>query len=147
MKLILAVTPEGGIGLHGQLPWTHLVGDLPRFRRLTLGNTVVMGRKTWESLPSKPLKDRMNLVVSSTPISGVKTISVDQIPNTAIIIGGATLVKTLLPQVSTIFLSTTHISFPCDTFIDIDYIRENFVVKESQFNQDHIYEVLERCSK
>ena len=55
MKAILAMTPNGGIGLNNQLPWDSLEGDLKRFKELTTGQTIVMGRSTWESLPKKPL--------------------------------------------------------------------------------------------
>jgi len=63
--MIVAVSQDGVIGLDGTLPW-HYPADLKRFKRLTVGQTVVMGRKTWESLPKKPLPNRDNIVVSST---------------------------------------------------------------------------------
>lgn len=64
--LVAAVGPDGAIGVRGGLPW-RMPGDLARFRALTLGNPVVMGRRTWDSLPRRPLPGRMNLVVSRTP--------------------------------------------------------------------------------
>jgi len=67
--IIVAVSPEGVIGLHGHIPW-HYSGDLRRFKRLTLGGTVVMGRRTWESLPVQPLPGRLNLVVTSRELAG-----------------------------------------------------------------------------
>jgi dihydrofolate reductase len=69
--VIVAMSPEGTIGLHGTIPWRH-PGDQRRFKRLTVGTTVVMGRKTWESLPKKPLPDRRNVVLTRTPIEGVE---------------------------------------------------------------------------
>jgi dihydrofolate reductase len=69
--IIVAMSPEGVIGLHGKIPWRH-PGDQRRFKRLTVGTTVVMGRKTWESLPRKPLPDRRNVVLTKTPIDGVE---------------------------------------------------------------------------
>ena len=69
--IIVAMSPEGAIGLHGKIPWRH-PGDQRRFKRLTVGTTVVMGRKTWESLPKKPLPDRRNIVLTRTPIAGVE---------------------------------------------------------------------------
>ena len=65
MKLILAVDPNGGIGYNNDLPWPKLAGDLPRFKSLTSGQAVIMGRNTWESLPKKPLPNRLNFVVTS----------------------------------------------------------------------------------
>lgn len=67
--IIVAVSPDGVIGLHGHIPW-HYSGDLHRFKRLTLGGTVVMGRRTWESLPVQPLPGRLNLVVTSRELEG-----------------------------------------------------------------------------
>lgn len=66
-SLIVAKANNGTIGKDGQLPW-HLPADLKRFRDLTLYKPVIMGRKTWESLPEhvKPLKDRFNIIISST---------------------------------------------------------------------------------
>ena len=69
MKLIIACDPKGGIGFNGKLPWTNLQGDLLRFKELTTGKVILMGRNTWESLPKKPLPNRINVVVSSNTIS------------------------------------------------------------------------------
>lgn len=65
LVLIAAVAANGVIGRAGQLPW-HLPEDLAHFRALTLGHTVIMGRKTWESLPLRfrPLPGRQNIVVT-----------------------------------------------------------------------------------
>lgn len=60
------MSPEGVIGLDGGIPW-HYPADLKRFKRLTVGTTVIMGRLTWESLPRRPLPERRNIVVSQHP--------------------------------------------------------------------------------
>ena len=60
---IVAVTSEGVIGVDGKLPW-HYSEDLKRFKRLTLGSTIIMGRITWESIGSKPLPGRRNVVIT-----------------------------------------------------------------------------------
>lgn len=65
LTLIAARARNGAIGKDGTLPW-HLPEDLKFFKRETLGGAVIMGRRTWESLPFRPLKDRLNLVVTST---------------------------------------------------------------------------------
>lgn len=61
--LIYATSRNGVIGREGTLPWK-CSSDLAEFKRLTLGATIIMGRKTWESLPKKPLSDRQNIVVT-----------------------------------------------------------------------------------
>jgi dihydrofolate reductase len=68
---IVAVSPEWVIGLHNEVPWRHS-GDFRRFKRVTLGSTVIMGRLTWESMNRKPLPGRRNLVVTSRPDPAVE---------------------------------------------------------------------------
>ena len=64
IHLIWAQDRNGGIGKEGNLPW-HISEDLKNFKRLTLNSAILMGRKTWDSLPSKPLPKRRNIVLSS----------------------------------------------------------------------------------
>lgn len=65
--IIVACTLDRLIGIGDQIPWRH-PGDLKRFRALTMGGVVVMGRRTWESLPKRPLDGRINVVVTSRTI-------------------------------------------------------------------------------
>ena len=69
--IIVAVNSNRVIGCKGKIPW-HYSEDLKRFKKLTIGNTVIMGRKTWESLPVKPLPQRRNVVITSREIKGVE---------------------------------------------------------------------------
>jgi dihydrofolate reductase len=64
INLIAAIDTNGLIGLNGSIPW-HCPEDLKRFKALTTGHTVIMGRKTWDSLPVKPLSNRRNIIVSA----------------------------------------------------------------------------------
>ena len=68
--IIVAVSPEGVIGVDGNIPW-HYSTDMKRFKRITTSATVIMGRHTWESLPKKPLKDRRNIVITSRDLEDV----------------------------------------------------------------------------
>lgn len=63
ISLIAAMTPERVIGRDGDMPW-HLPADLAWFKRNTLNKPVIMGRKTWESIGSKPLPGRKNIIIS-----------------------------------------------------------------------------------
>jgi 2-iminobutanoate/2-iminopropanoate deaminase len=72
--IIAAVSPEGVIGVGGGMPW-HYSEDLKRFKRLTLGSTVIMGRLTWESLAKKPLAGRRNIVITGRKLEGVECFS------------------------------------------------------------------------
>ncbi|MEC8875795.1 MAG: dihydrofolate reductase [Candidatus Thermoplasmatota archaeon] len=69
--ILVAVSPEGIIGKDNSIPW-HYSTDLKRFKRLTLGKTVIMGRRTWESLPVKPLPDRRNIVITQSSLEDVE---------------------------------------------------------------------------
>lgn len=66
ISLIVARAQNGAIGRKGQIPW-HVPEDLKLFQRETTGGAVIMGRHTWNSLPFKPLKNRLNIVVSRDP--------------------------------------------------------------------------------
>jgi len=68
--ILVAVSPEGIIGKDNSIPW-HYSADLKRFKNLTLGKTVIMGRNTWESLPVKPLPDRRNIVITKSDFDNV----------------------------------------------------------------------------
>ncbi len=70
--MIVAFTHDMVIGLNGTIPW-HYPADMKRFKRLTLSSTVIMGRKTWESLPCKPLPQRRNVVITRHELEGVET--------------------------------------------------------------------------
>lgn len=66
LTIIVAAGRDGAIGRRGSLIW-RIPDDLRRFKRLTTGHPVIMGRKTWESLPKRPLPGRLNIVVSRNP--------------------------------------------------------------------------------
>ena len=70
LAIIAAIGKNRVIGKGGKLPW-HISEDLRRFKRLTTGHTVLMGRKTWESL-GKPLSNRRNVVITSKPLPGIE---------------------------------------------------------------------------
>lgn len=74
ISAIVAVDANWGIGYNGQL-LEHISDDLKRFKELTSNNTVIMGRKTWESLPNKPLPNRLNIVLTSTPSQMEQTVN------------------------------------------------------------------------
>ena len=66
ISLVVAAAENGVIGQRGALPWC-IPADLKRFKALTMGKPVIMGRKTWDSLPRKPLPGRMNIVITRNP--------------------------------------------------------------------------------
>ncbi|MCE4555299.1 dihydrofolate reductase [Roseateles cellulosilyticus] len=121
ITLVAAVARDGAIGRDNALLW-HLPEDLARFKALTLGKPVVMGRKTWDSLPAKfrPLPGRRNLVVSrSTPeLPGAEVFtSLDAALGACTepevcIIGGAEIYALALPRASRLALTEVDATFP-----------------------------------
>jgi dihydrofolate reductase len=124
LSIIAAVARNGVIGAKGRLPW-HLPAELAHFKRTTMGHPVIMGRKTWESLPAA-LPGRRNLVLTRTPgyrASGAETFSsLDEALAACgpaadpVVIGGAALFAEALPRAQRIFLTRVHADVPGDTF-------------------------------
>ena len=71
---IVAINKDRVIGVDGDLPW-HYTEDLKRFKRMTSNSVVLMGRKTWESIGSKPLPNRCNIVISRNGVENAKSFS------------------------------------------------------------------------
>jgi dihydrofolate reductase len=119
--LVWAQSANGVIGRHGRLPW-HLPEDLKHFRSLTEGSTVLMGRRTWESLPPRfrPLPGRRNLVLSRTTQEGVETFpdlprALAAVSGDVWAIGGAVLYQAALPLADRIVVTEIRESFEGDT--------------------------------
>ena len=115
LALIAAVAANGVIGRRGQLPW-HLPDDLKRFKQLTLGHAIIMGRKTYESI-GKPLPGRQNIVVSCTlespPHPAIELVALledavslaGRSPSPSFVIGGAVLYAAALPSVDVMHMT------------------------------------------
>jgi dihydrofolate reductase len=128
LALIAAVARNGVIGRDGAMPW-RLPQDLRRFRELTLGHTVVMGRRTWESLAPKfrPLPGRRNIVVSRDPhyraegatlassLADALALARQQAGQRVFVIGGAQLYAQALPLADTLELTELHADVAGDT--------------------------------
>jgi len=143
VSLILARADNGVIGDEGGLPW-HLSDDLRRFKTLTMGKPIIMGRKTWDSLPKKPLPGRTNIVVSHdlsfTAAGAVVVHSFDDAvaradaPSEIMVIGGAQLFAAALPRANRIHLTEIHATPGGDTQLPAfdkkiwgETVRENHV--------------------
>lgn len=135
ISLIVAMASNRAIGLHGQMPW-HLSADLKRFKRITMGAPVLMGRKTFEAI-GKPLPGRSNIVISRNAdyqqpgclVFGDIGSALRHCADSAevFVIGGATLYQALLPSADYLYLTEIHKDFAGDTFfpeIDTRYWRE-----------------------
>ncbi len=121
LALIAAVSRNRVIGKDGTLPW-HISEDLKRFKRITTGHTVLMGRRTFESL-GKPLPGRRNVVVTSRDLPGVETYrSIPEALNAlarepkVFVIGGGELFTALLDRVDELYLTIVDRDVEGDTF-------------------------------
>jgi dihydrofolate reductase len=149
MKLIVACDPKGGIGFDGRLPWTNLQGDLPRFKALTTGKVILMGRNTWDSLPKRPLPNRINVVVTKKNIEGVTTLTgLPERDNMDLsdvwLIGGAQLINSSWHLVDEVHLSRTFTEYTCDTSVDLVKLEREFMCWFKEDHTDHSYEIWKR---
>lgn len=146
MKLIIACDPKGGIGYQNKLPWSKIEGDLPRFKALTTNKVVLMGRNTWDSLPKKPLPNRINWVKTTRPIEGVVSPDDDIIAtsNEVWLIGGAKMITSYWASIDEIHLTRTFAEYTCDTFIDLVQLEKDFMCWFKENYTDHSYEVWKR---
>ena len=137
IELIWAQDQNGGIGKEGKLPW-HIPQDLKNFKKITSGFPIIMGRKTWESLPFKPLPGRRNIVMSSQMIKAVEVynsiekccekLTQDSIKK-IFVIGGQSIYESFYSKASALHLTIINEDVEgIDTFfpISLDSIKENF---------------------
>ncbi len=137
IAIVVAADEQGGIGLEGRLPW-HLPADLRRFKSLTMGKPIIMGRRTWDSI-GRPLPGRHSIVVSrnrSLEIAGATVVhSLEDALRAAgeaaeaCVIGGAALFEAALPVARVIELTEVHARVTADTFFpafDADQWRETY---------------------
>ncbi len=157
LEIIVAVSENGVIGYEGGMPW-HLRADLQRFSQITRGGTVIMGRKTWESIIArngKPLPGRTSIVLTRNKDYSVEDGIVAPSLETALwfaggtkrafVIGGASLFEEALPRAHVLHLTEVHIECFGDTFFpSFDWTKwkiaeETFVPKDEQNEFDSTY--------
>ena len=125
IHIIVATGKRGEIGYKNQL-LCHLSADLKNFKELTTGNTVLMGRKTWDSLPKKPLPNRRNIVISrnrnlqldgaevfTTPEAALETVRVGE---EVFIIGGEQIYQLFVNKADIIHLTRIQAEFEADAY-------------------------------
>ena len=120
LSIIVAIASDGAIGRANDLLW-HLPADLKRFKELTTGHTILMGRKTFESLPRGPLPNRRNIIISRSlpeqPGAEVyptiqQALEACASDGEVFIIGGGEIYRQLLPNTERIYLTRVQASFP-----------------------------------
>ncbi len=151
IHLIWAQDKNKGIGANGKLPW-HIPEDLKNFKKITSDSIIIMGRKTWESLPIKPLPNRRNIVLSKTKnmkmenfnsyeecIAKLKLENVDKI----FIIGGRSIYNLFYSKANFLHITTIHLLnseinefFP----INMNDIKQNFTkIQNKQLSTQATY--------
>jgi len=164
LTLVVAIAKNGVIGREGALPW-RLSSDLKRFKAVTMGKPVLMGRKTWESLPKKPLPGRPNLVLSREPsfraeggwnftrldalIAAGRAMAEASGADEVCVIGGAQLFEATLPIADRIVLTEVNFEPAGDIFFTIDRtvwreVSHEDVAAAPNDDADFVVRVLER---
>jgi dihydrofolate reductase len=131
IAFVVAADRNGVIGRNGTLPW-RLSSDMRHFKALTMGKPVIMGRKTWESLPKKPLSGRDNIVVTRRRDYAAEGAVVVHDPEAALamaqdmarragvdeiaVIGGGEIFSSLLDRAQRVYLTEVDLTVPGDTW-------------------------------
>lgn len=141
VSLIAAVADNYAIGKSNKLPW-HLPADLKHFKSLTTGSAVVMGKRTFESLPNGPLPNRTNIVLSSTYNEGVcegyyeansieDALELCENFDDIFIIGGGAVYRQTMEFADYMYITWVHAEFAADAFFpEIDFSKWTEISRE-----------------
>ena len=160
INCIVAVDKNQGIGFQGRMPWPHLSDDMKWFRNLTTSNAIIMGRKTWESIGSKNLPGRINIVISrniipnchysvSSTKEALEYCKIKFPTKDIFIIGGSTIYEQYLNYVDRFYVTEINETYKCDKFFPYDWVKKqcknivehgtytspiNFTIKEYNYD-------------
>jgi dihydrofolate reductase len=161
ISIIAAVAENNAIGKNNDLLW-HISKDLKRFKELTNGHYVVMGKRTYYSLPTRPLPNRTNMIITDVPGEQIDNCVMAYSIEEAVkkfdnekenfIIGGGSIYKQFMPLADKLYITRVHKSFDADTFFpDIstsewDLIEKIDVTDDTQNDFTYSFEIYERKS-
>jgi dihydrofolate reductase len=164
LTLVLAIAKNGVIGRDGALPW-RLSSDMKRFKAATIGKPVLMGRKTWDSLPKKPLAGRQNLILTrdadfkaegawvytdlAAMLAAARAMAEVAGVEEACVIGGAQLYNAVLPQADRVILTEVDLSPEGDARLELDLsqwreVSREHVERGEKDDANFVVRVLER---
>lgn len=162
ISIIVAIAENNAIGKDNKLLW-HLSEDLKRFKKLTSGHAVIMGRNTFLSLPAGALPERTNIVISDIPgeqfpgcimvYSIQEAISVCKDHDECFIIGGGLVYSQFLPYTSKLYITKVHASPSADTYFpEINYNEWTEIFREEHVGSqkdeyDYSYFIYKRKSE
>lgn len=127
LTAVVAMTPDGVIGRDGDLPW-RLSSDLRRFKKLTMGGVLIMGRRTYDSI-GRPLPGRRTIVITRNPDWSAEGVERASSPDEAVeiagsggvfVVGGAEIYRQLLPKCTKLYLTRVLADVEGDTKLAID---------------------------
>ncbi len=141
LSIIVAQAQNRAIGKDNDLLW-HLSGDLKRFKQLTTGHPVVMGRRTWESLPKRPLPGRRNIVMTENPDfapEGAETVhsinglfrALRDTDEEVFIMGGAKIYEALLPFCRRLYVTQVYRDYDADVYFPVIDLSTFTLVRQS----------------
>ena len=142
ISIIVAVSDDWGIGKDNELLW-HISEDLKRFKRLTTGKSIIMGKKTWYSLPKRPLPGRKNIVLTDIMgemIEGSETVySIEEAlsrcakDEEAFVIGGGSIYRQFMPKADRLYISHVHMKAPADIYFPEIDMKEWKIIEQEHF--------------
>ncbi len=151
ISIIVAIAENHAIGRNNELLW-HIPEDMRRFKRITNGHKIIMGKRTYESLPNRPLKNRTNIVISDIPGDTYEgCIMADSIEEAldhclpqeeCFVIGGGMIYRQFMPLADKLYITWVHKEFEADTFypeIDPEVWEETERVEEEDEGLDFSY--------
>ena len=148
ISIIVAIAQNNAIGKDNQLLW-HIPADLKRFKKLTTGHTIVMGKRTFYSLPIRPLPNRRSIVITDIvdevidgciiaySIEDAVTKMDDDKEN--FIIGGGSVYRQFLPLADQLYLTIVQKDFDADTFLEIDLSEWETIEREDHPEEELPY--------
>ena len=158
ISLILAIGKNNEIGFGNKLPW-HLPDDLKRFKEITRGHTVIMGRKTYESI-GRLLPERKNIIITrdkaytikgATIVSSIEeAIKECEKEDEAFVIGGGEICKLALPYAKKMYLTHVNTELPADSFFpefnvkEWNIISEEFHPRDEKHNYEFTFKIYEK---
>jgi dihydrofolate reductase len=148
ISIIVAIAQNNAIGKDNQLLW-HIPADLKRFKKLTTGHTIVMGKRTFYSLPIRPLPNRRSIVITDIAGEEIEGCTMAYSIEEAIekmdsekenfIIGGGMVYKQFLPLAQQLYLTIVQKDFDADTFLEIDLTGWEMIEKEEHPEEELPY--------
>ena len=146
ISIIVAISEDYGIGKDNDLLWK-IPEDLKRFKKLTMGHCVIMGKRTWESLPKRPLPGRRNIVLTDIPGEcidcGITAYSIEDALSKSsgceeiFIMGGGSVYRQFMPIADRLYITRIHRNAPADTWFPGISEKEWSAVETEEFNGDN----------